>query len=52
MSKYKDAFVDIMMHEELHLGGYNENPCINGVVTFFAFVFLGILPCKKLLYLI
>ncbi|KAM3141855.1 hypothetical protein pb186bvf_005941 [Paramecium bursaria] len=44
MSKYKNAFVDIMMHEELHLGGYNENPFINGLVTFFAFVGLGILP--------
>lgn len=49
MSKYKNAFVDIMMHEELHLGGYNENPFINGLVTFFAFVGLGILPCFKLL---
>ena len=52
MSKYKNAFVDIMMHEELHLGGYNENPFINGLVTFFAFVGLGILPCIKLFIIV
>lgn len=46
ISKYKDAWVSIMMVEELELGGAEENPFKNALVTFVAFVLFGLVPCN------
>lgn len=46
MSKYKNLFLDVMMVEELGLMPPDEDdsPAKNGMVTFAAFVFFGIIP--------
>ncbi|OQS03203.1 hypothetical protein THRCLA_04498 [Thraustotheca clavata] len=46
LSKYKEAFVDIMMVEELHLMPVDddENPFMGGLVTFGSFVLFGSVP--------
>jgi len=46
MSKYKDAFIDIMMAEELGLSTGDENPAKNAAITFISFMLFGFLPCK------
>ena len=50
LAKYKDAWLDIMMLEELELGGEEESPIKNALVTFFAFELFGLVPCKILCY--
>jgi len=52
ISKHKDAFIDIMMLEELELGGAEENPFMNALVTFIAFILFGLVPSILLLYLV
>ena len=44
ISKSKQAWVEIMMVEELGLVEGDESPLKNGVVTFVAFVVFGIIP--------
>ncbi|KAF0685121.1 Aste57867_22946 [Aphanomyces stellatus] len=46
LSKYKEAFIDIMMVEELKLMPVDEddNPLIGGLVTFASFVLFGAVP--------
>ncbi|KDO25654.1 hypothetical protein SPRG_08953 [Saprolegnia parasitica CBS 223.65] len=46
LSKYKEAFVDIMMVEELKLMPVDddENPFIGGLITFGSFVLFGAVP--------
>ncbi|CAD8163550.1 unnamed protein product [Paramecium pentaurelia] len=44
ISRHKDAFIDIMMLEELELGGAEENPLMNALVTFIAFILFGLVP--------
>ncbi|KAM3141858.1 hypothetical protein pb186bvf_005944 [Paramecium bursaria] len=44
LAKYKDAWLDIMMLEELELGGDEESPIKNALVTFFAFELFGLVP--------
>jgi VIT1/CCC1 family predicted Fe2+/Mn2+ transporter len=46
LSKYKEAFIDIMMVEELNLMPIDEDdsPLMNGVVTFFSFMIFGAVP--------
>lgn len=46
ISKYKEAFVSIMMIEELELGGAEESPLKNALVTFVAFILFGLVPSK------
>ena len=46
LAKYKDAWLDIMMLEELELGGDEESPIKNALVTFFAFELFGLVPCN------
>ena len=45
-AKYPDAFIDLMMKEELELQvpGEDDNPWFDGFVTFSAFVFFGAFP--------
>ena len=45
-AKYPDAFVDLMMKEELELQvpGEDDNPWLDGFVTFSSFVFFGAFP--------
>jgi len=50
MSKYKEAWVNIMMIEELELGGSEENPIKNALVTFVAFILFGLVPSNLLIY--
>lgn len=49
ISRHKDAFIDIMMLEELELGGAEENPLMNALVTFIAFILFGLVPSISLL---
>jgi len=44
LSKHKDAWVDIMMVEELGLMTCDESPTKNGIVTFISFILFGIIP--------
>jgi VIT1/CCC1 family predicted Fe2+/Mn2+ transporter len=44
MSKYKEAWVDIMMVEELGLIESKENPVKNASVTFVSFALFGFIP--------
>ncbi|ETW03891.1 hypothetical protein H310_04316 [Aphanomyces invadans] len=46
LAKYKEAFVDIMMVEELNLMPVDEdeNPLIGGLVTFGSFMLFGAVP--------
>lgn len=46
MAKYEDFFVDVMMLEELELvvPADDENPWVDGAVTFSAFVVFGLVP--------
>lgn len=46
MSKYEDFFIDVMMLEELQLvvPGDDENPMLDGAVTFASFVVFGLVP--------
>lgn len=44
MSKHKEAFVDIMMVEELGIMESDESPLKNAVVTFLSFALFGIIP--------
>ena len=44
ISKNKNVWIDIMMVEELGLIESDENPIKNALVTFFAFVFFGVIP--------
>mmetsp|Transcript_916 Transcript_916/g.1043 ORF Transcript_916/g.1043 Transcript_916/m.1043 type:complete len:152 (-) Transcript_916:58-513(-) len=45
MMKYNDIFVDTMMVEELGImPPGDENPMMNGVVTFFSFLTFGVIP--------
>jgi VIT1/CCC1 family predicted Fe2+/Mn2+ transporter len=50
MAGHKDAFIDVMMVEELGMGEKNEMPLVNAVVTFFSFAVFGLIPL--LVYLI
>ena len=50
MSKHKEAFIDIMMLEELEIGGTEENALMNAIVTFVAFTLFGLVPCKIISY--
>ncbi len=44
ISKYKDAWVDIMMVEELGIIEDDESPLKNALVTFFSFAIFGFIP--------
>lgn len=46
LAKYKEAFIDIMMVEELNLMPVDEDdsPLMGGVVTFVSFMIFGIVP--------
>lgn len=44
LSKYKDAFVDVMMVEELGILEESESPVKNALVTFFSFGIFGFVP--------
>lgn len=44
ISKNKDAWVDIMMVEELGILSGSESPLKNALVTFFSFAVFGIIP--------
>jgi len=44
LSRNKEAWVNVMMVEELGIMEENEDPVKNGMVTFFSFVFFGIFP--------
>jgi VIT1/CCC1 family predicted Fe2+/Mn2+ transporter len=44
MSRNKQAFLEIMMREELGIVDSYENPVYHALVTFFSFVILGLLP--------
>mmetsp|Transcript_9580 Transcript_9580/g.1518 ORF Transcript_9580/g.1518 Transcript_9580/m.1518 type:complete len:125 (-) Transcript_9580:174-548(-) len=44
LAKNEEAWVDIMMVEELGLITDDENPMKNAFVTFFAFCIFGIIP--------
>merc|ERR1719276_421039 len=46
MAKYKDFFINVMMAEELELQvpDEDENPWVDGGVTFLSFVFFGTIP--------
>ena len=50
MANHKEAFVDIMMVEELGINQSNENPIHNAIVTFFSFISFGVIPL--LIYLL
>ena len=50
LSKYKDAWLDIMMLEELELGGDEESPIKNALVTFLSFELFGLVPCNFLFF--
>lgn len=47
-AKYKDAWLDIMMLEELEieLAGDKESPIKNALITFLAFELFGLVPCN------
>jgi VIT1/CCC1 family predicted Fe2+/Mn2+ transporter len=47
ISKNPQAFVDIMMAEELGITGGDEHPKINALVTFIAYVLFGFMPCIR-----
>mmetsp|Transcript_8186 Transcript_8186/g.16318 ORF Transcript_8186/g.16318 Transcript_8186/m.16318 type:complete len:287 (+) Transcript_8186:195-1055(+) len=46
MAKYKEFFIDIMMCEELQLKvpGDDENPYMDGLITFLSFLIFGTMP--------
>lgn len=44
MSKNDNAFVDVMMVEELGIVESDESPLKNALVTFFSFAFFGLIP--------
>jgi len=44
MASHKEAFVDIMMVEELGMNENNEKPFKNALVTFFSFIIFGFIP--------
>mmetsp|Transcript_22961 Transcript_22961/g.44729 ORF Transcript_22961/g.44729 Transcript_22961/m.44729 type:complete len:147 (-) Transcript_22961:356-796(-) len=45
LAKYKDAFIDIMMVEELGMNPHDdENAVVGGLVTFCSFVLFGSVP--------
>ena len=44
ISKHKEAFVDIMMVEELGLIENDESAGYNALVTFFSFILFGVVP--------
>ncbi len=44
MAKYDDAFVDIMIAEELEILESTEPPLKNGIATFLSFVMFGFIP--------
>jgi len=44
LSRNKEAWVNVMMVEELGIMDENEDPVKNGLVTFFSFVIFGIFP--------
>ena len=48
LSKNKKAFVDLMMAEELGITNNDENPIMNALVTFLAFVLFGLVPSIKI----
>ena len=50
LAKYKEAWVDIMMVEELGLIPDDENPLKNALVTFFSFAFFGLMPLIAFIY--
>lgn len=44
ISKYQDAWVDVMMVEELGIIENKESPIKNAIVTFFSFAIFGLVP--------
>ncbi|CAH0482762.1 unnamed protein product [Peronospora belbahrii] len=46
LAKYKEAFIDIMMVEELNLMPVEEDdsPLTGGIITFLSFMFFGVIP--------
>ena len=44
LAKNKEAWVSVMMVEELGIIEENDNPLRNGLVTFFSFIFFGSFP--------
>ena len=50
MCKYKDAWVDIMMVEELGIVESKESPLKNAVVTFISFCVFGLIPLIAYLF--
>ncbi|NUQ61113.1 MAG: VIT1/CCC1 transporter family protein [Pirellulales bacterium] len=44
LSKNKDAWIDVMMVEELGIFGSDESPLKNALVTFFSFGLFGFVP--------
>ena len=44
LSKNKEAWVNVMMVEELGLSPGDENPIKNALVTFFSFGLFGLIP--------
>lgn len=43
-ARNKEAWIEVMMTEELGIVGTDESPVKNGVVTFFSFAFFGLIP--------
>jgi hypothetical protein len=46
ISKNKEAWVSIMMTEELGMGAPDEHPFKNALVTFISFLLFGLVSCK------
>ena len=44
LAKYPKAWVDIIMIEEIGLFDSNQSPLKNGLVSFFSFILLGLIP--------
>lgn len=44
LSKYREAFIDVMMVEELGILQETESPLKNALVTFFSFGIFGVVP--------
>lgn len=51
LSKYEEAWIDIMMAEELGiLQQEDESPIKNGIVTFLSFIFFGFIPISAFVF--
>ena len=50
LAKNKEAWIDIMMVEELGLIPDDESPVKNAIVTFISFALFGIIPLVAFIY--